>query len=74
MALAAFMAVAQRDLKLILAYSTVTVLGALTMLLGLGSPKALSAFVLFLLAHALYKAALFLVEGNVEHATGGRDV
>jgi len=73
MVVAALMAVAQRDLKLILAYSTITVLGALTMLLGLGHPAALNAFVLFLLAHALYKAALFMVAGNVDHATGSRD-
>ncbi len=73
MVVAALMATAQRDLKLILAYSTITVLGTLTMLLGLGHSKALNAFVLFLLAHALYKAALFMVAGNIDHATGSRD-
>ncbi len=73
MAAAALMATAQRDLKRILAYSTIAVLGALTMLLGLGHSRALNAFVLFLLAHALYKAALFMVAGNIDHATGSRD-
>lgn len=73
MVVAALMAIVHRDLKLILAYSTITVLGALTMLLGLGHPQALSAFVLLLLAHALYKAALFMVAGNVDQSTGTRD-
>jgi len=64
----------QTDLKRILAYSTVSALGALFFLLGIGTAVAIKAAVLFLLAHALYKGALFMVAGNVDHATGTRDV
>ena len=74
MVTAASMALPQRDLKKILAYSTVAVLGILTMLLGIGSDLAIKTAVVFLVAHALYKAALFMVAGNVDHETGTRDV
>jgi multicomponent Na+:H+ antiporter subunit A len=74
MLVAAAMAVAQRDMKRILAYSTVAVLGILTMLLGVGTVQAIEAALVLLVAHALYKAALFLVAGNVDHETGTRDV
>lgn len=70
----AWQALHQTDLKKVLAYSTVSVLGALTMLLGLGSPLAVQAAMVFLLAHVLYKAALFLVAGAIDHETGVRDV
>jgi multicomponent Na+:H+ antiporter subunit A len=70
----ASMALPQRDLKRILAYSTVAVLGILTMLLGIGSELALKTVVVFLVAHALYKAALFMVAGNIDHETGSRDL
>jgi len=71
---AAVVAVRQRDLKKVLAWSTVAVLGVLTMLLGLGTKKAVEAAVVFLVAHALYKAALFMVAGNVDHGAGTRDL
>jgi len=74
MVVAAAMALGQRDLKRILAYSTVAVLGILTMLLGVGTTLAVKTAVVFLVAHALYKAALFMVAGNVDHETGTRDV
>jgi multicomponent Na+:H+ antiporter subunit A len=64
----------ERDLKRILAYSTVATLGLLVLMLGIGTPAAASAALAFLLAHALYKGALFLVAGAVEHGTGTRDV
>ena len=63
----------QTDLKRVLAYTTVGVLGALTVLLGLPGEKARTAFVLLLLAHALYKAGLFMIVGIVDHATHTRD-
>ena len=69
----AALSVVQRDLKLTLAYATIAVLGALTLLLGIGTRAALAAFPVLLVAHALYKAALFLVAGNVDHAAGTRD-
>jgi multicomponent Na+:H+ antiporter subunit A len=74
MVYAAVVALRQRDLKKILAWSTVAVLGALTMLLGIGTEKAIDAAIVFLVAHALYKAALFMVAGNIDHATGTRDI
>ncbi len=74
MVTAAAMALPQRDLKRVLAYSTVAVLGILTMLLGIGSELAVKTAVVFLVAHALYKAALFMVAGNVDRETGTRDL
>ena len=64
------------DLKLILAYTTIAALGALTLLIGLSYqlPIARKAFFLFLLAHALYKGALFMLAGAVDHATGTREI
>jgi multicomponent Na+:H+ antiporter subunit A len=69
-----YLALCQSDLKRILAYSTVSALGILTLLLGLGNPYAATAAIVFLLAHALYKGALFMVAGAVDHETGTRDV
>lgn len=74
MLVAAAMALGQHDLKRILAYSTVAVLGILTMLLGVGTDLAVKTAIVFLVAHALYKAALFMVAGNLDHETGTRDV
>jgi multicomponent Na+:H+ antiporter subunit A len=70
----AFLALAQTDLKRLLAYATVSALGMLTLLIGLGTPLALKAAMVLLFAHALYKGALFLVAGAVDHETGRRDV
>jgi multicomponent Na+:H+ antiporter subunit A len=62
------------DLKRILAYTTMSALGSMVMLLGLGTPAAVQAMIVYLFAHALYKAGLFLVAGIVDHETGTRDV
>ncbi|WP_423185393.1 putative monovalent cation/H+ antiporter subunit A [Alishewanella sp. d11] len=59
--------------KKVLAYSTVMALGTLTMLLGLGTEKAALAAVTFLLAHALYKGALFMIAGILDHEAGVKD-
>ncbi len=67
----ALLALPQRDLKRLLAYSTVSALGTLVLLLGLGA-EAGKPFALFLLAHALYKGAAFLLAGAIEHTTGER--
>lgn len=67
------LAIRHRDLKRILAYSTVVSLGTLITLIGMGHPIAAFAMVVFLLVHALYKAALFMVAGIIDHATGTRD-
>lgn len=62
------------DLKGILAYSTISALGILTFLIGLGTEAALLAALIFILVHALYKATLFLVAGSIDKATGTRDI
>ncbi len=70
----AFLAIRHTNIKKLLAYSTIMALGTLTMLLGIGTEGALIAFVTFLLAHSLYKGALFMVAGILDHETGTKDV
>lgn len=67
-------ALRQTDLKQMLAQSTIASLGLLVLLLGLGSEAAIGAVVAYFVAHALYKAALFMVVGAVDHKTGSRDI
>ena len=74
MVMAAYRSVQETDLKRILAYSTVSALGLLTMLLGVGTPEAIGAALVYLVAHACYKGALFLVAGAIDHETGQRDI
>lgn len=62
------------DMKAILAYSTIAALGVLTFLLGIGTKEAMIAVSVFILAHALYKATLFMVTGIVDHETHTRDI
>lgn len=62
------------DLKGILAYSTIASLGTLVMLIGIGSETAIIAFTVFIIAHALYKAAMFMVTGIIDHHAHTRDV
>ncbi len=70
----ALLAVRQTDLKLMLAYTTMSSLGLLVMLTGFGAPYAIEAAVLYLVAHSLFKGALFMVAGIIDHETGTRDV
>lgn len=74
MLLGAWLALQQSDFKRVLAYSTVSALGMLVMLLGFGHRAAAEAAVASLLAHALYKGALFLTAGAIDHEAGSRDV
>jgi multicomponent Na+:H+ antiporter subunit A len=74
MLVAAYRSVQETDLKRILAYSTVSALGLLAMLLGVGTPEAIGAALAYLVAHACYKGALFLVAGAIDHETGRRDI
>lgn len=67
-------AVKETDLKRILAYSTISALGILMMLLGVGTQAAIMAALVYLVGHALYKGTLFLVAGTLESGTGSRDV
>ncbi len=74
MVVAGWAALRQTDLKLLLAYGTVSQLGFLVVVVGAGTPDAALAGVAMLLAHALFKAALFLVVGVVDHGAGTRDL
>ncbi|MFK4297211.1 multicomponent Na+:H+ antiporter subunit A [Arthrobacter sp. GAS37] len=69
-----YRALRQTDIKLILAYGTVSQLGFLTMVVGLGQPDAALAGLALLLAHGLFKASLFLVVGIIDHQSGTRDI
>lgn len=62
------------DMKAILAYSTISALGILTFLLGVGTKEAIIAACVFIMVHALYKATLFMVTGIVDHETHTRDI
>ncbi len=74
MVVGAYRSVQETDLKRILAYSTVSALGVLTMLLGVGTRAAIAAALAYLVAHACYKGALFLVAGAIDHETGTREI
>jgi multicomponent K+:H+ antiporter subunit A len=74
MVFAAFVAIFKHDLKGLLAYSTISHLGLITFLIGLGSPLSAVAAVFHILNHACFKAALFMSAGIVDHETGTRDM
>jgi multicomponent Na+:H+ antiporter subunit A len=74
MVLGGWRALRQYDLKSILAYGTISQLGFLTVCLGAGFEEAVIAGVTLLFAHALFKAALFLLVGIVDHETHDRDI
>ncbi len=71
--LGAFAAIFQRDMKGVLAYSTISHLGLITLLLGMNSPLALVAAIFHMMNHATFKASLFMAAGIVDHETGTRD-
>lgn len=76
---AAVVALTRSDLKQVLAYTTVMALGVCVMFLGLpiesdGTPVGVIAAVTFVLVHALYKAALFMVAGTIDHSAGTRNI
>jgi len=70
----AYAALFQRDLKGLLAYSTISHLGLITTLLGMGSPLAAVAAVFHIANHATFKASLFMAVGIIDHETGTRDI
>jgi multicomponent Na+:H+ antiporter subunit A len=74
MLMGAAMAIGQNDLKRILAYTTVSALGIMVFLIGLGGKYAVTAAVTFLVVHSMYKGGLFLVAGAIDHETGTRDI
>jgi multicomponent Na+:H+ antiporter subunit A len=74
MLLAGWRAVREYDLKLILAFGTVSQLGLITVMVGAGGRDMMLAGLAMLVAHAMFKAALFMVVGVIDHATGTRDI
>ncbi len=67
-------AMRQHDLKLLLAFGTVSQLGFMVVMFGVGTPEAVTAGCVLLVAHAAFKAALFMVVGILDHETGTRDL
>jgi len=74
MIMAGFISIKQYDLKKILAYSTVSALGLMVTLMGIGTQEAIQAAVVFLIAHSLYKGSLFLISGLIEHSADSRNI
>ena len=74
MLLAGWRAVREYDLKLILAFGTVSQLGLITLMVGAGGGDLMLAGLAMLCAHAMFKASLFMVVGVIDHATGTRDI
>ena len=72
--MAAFFAIFKEDLKGLLAYSTISHLGLIVCLLGIGSPLAIAAAIFHIINHATFKAALFMIAGIIDHETGTRDL
>jgi multicomponent K+:H+ antiporter subunit A len=72
--LGAFVALFQHDLKGLLAYSTISHLGLITLLFGIGTPLAAVAGVFHIINHATFKASLFMAAGIIDHETGSRDM
>ena len=72
--LGALTALRQHDLKELAAYSTVSQLGLLVAVIGVGTPGAILAGVLHTVAHALFKGSLFMLIGVVDHQAGSRDL
>jgi multicomponent Na+:H+ antiporter subunit A len=67
-------ALRQFDIKLVLAYGTVSQLGLMVLITGLGTPAAAQAGLALVVGHALFKSALFLIVGAIDHGTGTRDL
>ncbi len=74
LAVGAYVAVFQHDLKGLLAYSTISHLGLITLLFGLSTPLATVAGVFHILNHATFKASLFMAAGIIDHEAGSRDM
>ena len=72
--LGAYAAIFQQDLKGLLAYSTISHLGLITLLLGLSSPLAAVAAIFHTINHATFKASLFMAAGIIDHESGTRDI
>ncbi|NCA84896.1 MAG: DUF4040 domain-containing protein [Clostridia bacterium] len=74
MLVGAYFSLTQKDLKAILAYSTIMALGTLMLLVGIDTYQSIKAAIIFLVVHSLYKGALFMVAGSIDKQTGTRDI
>ena len=74
MLIGSYRAITQRDIKGILAFTTINALGVLVLLIGIDTSLSVKAALLFLVVHAFYKAALFMIAGLIEKKTGTRDI
>lgn len=74
MFIGAYLAISQTDLKKILAYTTISALGILMLLIGMDSNMSLKAATMFIIVHALYKASLFTITGIIDKSAGTRDL
>ena len=72
--LGAYMALFKHDIKGLLAYSTISHLGLITLLFGFGVQLAAVAAIFHIINHATFKASLFMVAGIIDHETGSRDM
>ena len=74
MLLGGWMSLKQKDLKLILAYGTVSQLGFIMSVVAIGSREAMLAGLALTFAHSFFKAALFMITGAIDHTAGTRDI
>ncbi|MEX6504896.1 putative monovalent cation/H+ antiporter subunit A [Jiella sp. M17.18] len=72
--LGALLSIRATDIKITLAYTTVSSLGLLVMLIGVGTQGAIEGAVLYLIAHSFFKGGLFMVAGSVDHGAGTREL
>lgn len=74
MLIGAYFSLTQKDLKGILAYTTISALGIIIMLIGIGTSASVKAALTYLLIHAFYKATLFMISGAIDKNTGTRNI
>ncbi len=74
MLIGAYFSLTQSDLKKLLAYTTISALGMLVLLIGINTSEAIKAAIIFLAVHSLYKGALFMIAGSIDKQTGTRDL
>ncbi|MDX9929826.1 MAG: proton-conducting transporter membrane subunit [Bacteroidales bacterium] len=74
MFLGAFFSMGQTDLKRILAFTTISALGTMVMLIGIDTSESMKAALVFFIVHALYKGGLFMMAGIIDKSTGTRDI
>ncbi len=74
MLVGAYLSITQKDIKIILAYTTISALGLLVLLFGIDTNISIKAAFVFLFVHAFYKASLFMIAGYVENKAGTRDI